>query len=109
MELAVAKKDRLRARILEAIDSGKWEKNLLSVSVEEWKNAVINKGIPRIAQGVNEAKPIMEDFFSQLLPYVENVRKEIAEMPDVTIDDAINRVTTFIRRMHEFQFIRKRR
>lgn len=100
---AVAKKDKLKARWIQAIDSGKWENALRKVSLEAWKESVITRGVDRVASGAEAARPKMADFFNQLLPYVQAGRREIERMPAVTIEDSINRATWWIRYMSKFQ------
>ena len=100
---AIAKKEKLKARWLEAVDGGKWETALGKVTLEEWKEKVLNKGLARLPQGVEDARPKMEDFMGQLIPYVENVRRRIEGMPDRTLEDRINRMVTFVREMSKFR------
>jgi len=100
---AVQKKEKLKARWLEAIDGGKWETALSKVSLEEWKTKVLNKGLARLPQGVEDARPKMEDFMSQLIPYVENVKRKVDAMPDRTLEDRINKMVAFVREMAKFR------
>ena len=100
---AVQKKEKLKARWLEAIDSGKWESNLSKVSLEEWKNKMVSKGIARITQGVEDGRQKMEDFMSQFLPYLDTVRRRVEQMPDRTLEDRINRMVTMIRELSKFK------
>jgi len=100
---AIKKKEKLKKRWLEAIDGGKWEARLSKVSLEEWKAKMLNKGLARIPQGAEDAKPKFEDFMNQLLPYIENVKRKVNAMPDTTLEDRINRMVTFIREMAKFK------
>ena len=103
-ELAIKKKEKLKARLIEAIDSGRWERALGKVTLEDWKKAMINKGIGRISAGVDEATPKMEEFGRALLSHVEAGQKAIEGMPDLTLEDNINRMVTFIRHMAKFRW-----
>lgn len=100
---AAAKKDKMKARINEAIDSGKWSERLKAVSLEEWKSKAIDKGVNRIASGVDGSIKKMEDFAAQLLSYQDSLRAKIKAMPDMTLEDRINRATTWIREMSKFR------
>ena len=107
-EKAARAADRFRARILEAIDSGRWQSEVSRVSLDDWKNAMLEKGVPRIAAGANAARSEMQEFATALFRHIEAGQAAIADMPKVTLDDSINRMTTFIRHMAEFHWVRGR-
>jgi hypothetical protein len=100
---AAAKKDKMKANINAALDNGKWERGLKRVSVDEWKSKTIDKGIGRIAAGVDAAAPKVIDFARELLPHIDAQKQAIQKLPDVTLEDNINRMTSFIRGMAKFQ------
>lgn len=99
---AAAKKDKMRSGINAAIDSGKWERGLKRVTLEEWKSKMIAKGLGRVAAGIDAAAQKVIDFASELLPYQDTLKAAIKKMPDVSLEDNINRMTTFIRGMAKF-------
>ena len=100
---AAAKADKMRANILASIDNGKWAKGLTRVSLEEWKRKTIDKGINRVASGIDGAADKVEAFASELLPHIDAAQTKIKKMPDVTLEDNINRMTEFIRDMAKFK------
>jgi len=100
---AAAKKDKMKANLNRAIDSGKWERGLKRVTLEEWKTQMIDKGVGRVAAGIDGAAAKVTAFAAELLPYQDSVKGQIAKMPDITLEDNINRMTTFIRGMAKFQ------
>jgi hypothetical protein len=102
-ELAVAKKDKMVARLNEAMANGKWEAGLRRVSLQDWKDAMLNKGLGRISQGADAATGKVESFAAELLPHIDAGVRSLQSMPDVTIEDSINRVGTFLRHMHTFR------
>ncbi len=102
-ELAIKNKDRLKARLIEAIDSGKWESGLKKYTLDQWKKDMIEKGIPRISDGADKSKGKVEEFASQLLPYIDSGVREIEKMPKVTLEDSIRRATEWIRYMAKFK------
>ena len=104
---AIAKKEKLKARLIEAIDNGVWEKRLGKVTLEDWKNKFINKGLSRISAGVDGATPKMRDFAGVLLPHIENLQKQVEKMPDVTLEDSVRRAETFIRGMAKLNYKKK--
>lgn len=103
MALAAAAQDRMKARLLAAIDSGKWKAGLLSVSTQQWKDAMIQKGIPRISAGVQQAQPKMATFFGELFPFQDALVTKVDAMPNTSLEDSINRMTTFVRGMAGFK------
>ena len=100
---AAAKEDKMKAGIIESIESGHWAARVASVSLEEWQSKMINKGLGRVAQGIDQAKDKTIAFAEQLLPHIDKVVAEVEKLPDLTIDDSIARVTTFMRGMSKFK------
>jgi hypothetical protein len=99
---AAKKADKMLAELNRAVTSGKWAARLNAITVDEWKTKTINKGIPRIATGIDEAGPKVEAFASQLLPFEANLMTQVERLPDVTLEDSITRATTWIREMSKF-------
>jgi len=100
---AAKKQDKMRSRILESIDNGKWAAGLNRVSLDEWKDKMITKGVTRVASGIDGAAAKVEAFASELLPHIDSGQNKIKGMSDVTLEDNITRMTTFIRHMSEFK------
>jgi len=100
---AAQKVDKMRARLLEKIDDGTWARRVASVSLEEWRKLMTEKGIGRIAAGIDGAAEKMEDFFSQLFEYQDRLQQKIKDMPDLTFEDNVNRMVTWVRGMKEFR------
>lgn len=101
---AAAKQEKMKQKIVAAIDSGKWAAGLRAVSLEEWKSKITTKGLPRIASGIDGAGAKVEKFYSQLLPHIDKTQAEIKKLPDLTLEDSINRMSTFVRGMAKFSF-----
>lgn len=100
---AAAKQEKMRQRLMEALESGKWANGLKRVSLDEWKQKMLDLGVNRVASGLDANMKKVQDFAAQLLPHIEAGQKAIEKMPDVTLDDSINRMTAFIRHMSKFQ------
>ena len=99
---AAEKLDKLLNNLTEAITSGKMASALEKVTLDEWKSAFLNKGIGRVAAGVDGSTDKMTEFMKQLLPAIESAKKKIEGMPDTTLEDRINRMNTYIREMSKF-------
>lgn len=102
-ELAIAKKQKLLANFQASVNDGRWERGLRRTTLQSWQQAMITKGVNRIAQGADAAKPKMQAFMQELLPYQDSVRSEIEAMPDITLEDSIARMTQWTRKMSQFQ------
>ena len=103
-EKAAAKSDKMLAGITRAVQSGKWSDNLKAVPLSEWKDKFKTKGVPRISAGIDAAAAKTEAFFSQLFPHIDTLQAKIKTMPDLTIDDSIERMNAFCRGMSTFRF-----
>lgn len=83
----------------------KWARRVSSVSLQDWQNAMITKGIPRIASGAQAAVPKMTSFFNDFLPYVDQGVAAIKNMPKGSVDAGIARAAAMIR--HNAAYVRK--
>jgi hypothetical protein len=100
---AAKKADKMVANLTAAVNSGKWASRLNSVTLEDWKQKAIDKGLSRIASGIDGAKAKVEAFAAQLLPFEANLQESINKLPDLTLEDSVNRATSWIRGMSKFQ------
>lgn len=100
---AAAKQEKMKQRLMESLNNGTWAKRVGAVSLEDWKSKMKNKGIGRISAGIDEAAPKVENFATQFLPFLDTVKAKVDKMPDVTLDDSINRMTTQIRETAKFK------
>ncbi len=100
---AASKVDKMRTNIVASIDNGKWAAGLNRVSLDEWKTKMIDKGLNRVATGIDGAAAKTTAFAQELLPHIDRGVDAIKKMADTTLEDNINRMTTFIRHMSKFQ------
>jgi len=99
---AAAKADKMLTNLTSAVQSGKWASGLKRVSLEEWKRKTRDVGVNRIAAGIDASKDKVIAFAEELLPHIDRGQEKIKGMPDITLDDSINRMTTFTRHMAGF-------
>jgi len=99
---AVAKKEKMKANLIAAIDSGKWDGNLRKYTLSQWVADMQSKAVSRIPEGVNAAKADFQAFMNELLPYEKSGQAKIAGMPDLTLEDAVARASEWIRHMAKF-------
>ena len=100
---AAAKSDKMRQNLIEAIDSGRWARNVAAVPLAEWKDRMKNIGIPRIPAGIDAAEAKMVAFYTELFSYQEGLQTQVGAMPDLTLDDNIQRMVTWVRGMSNFE------
>lgn len=99
---AAEKQDKMLQNLQQAVSSGKWASRLRRVSLEDWKRQALTKGIGRIAAGVDESRGKMVEFGQELLAYENSLLSQVEKMPDLTLEDSISRMTTWIRGMSKF-------
>lgn len=81
--------------------SAKWASRVASVSTSDWQQAVISKGLPRVASGATAAQPKMAAFMSRVLPHIESARAGLP--PRGNLEANIQRSAAFARKMAEFR------
>lgn len=81
MEKAAANVDGMRAGINRALDSGKWQRSLRAKTTDDWRQAMLKKGVNRIADGARQAQPAMQKFMEQWLPYEQQLTDQLKSMP----------------------------
>ena len=96
---AAKEAERMLKNLMEAVQSGRWGKAVSSVSLDEWKQAMINKGIPRISQGVTTAQKTKEANIAALLTAVDKAAAAANALPKGGLEESIARATTFMREM----------
>lgn len=106
---AARKKDKLKANFNAAVDSGKWEENVKSVSREDWIATTTNKGGARYAAGVEEARAKIQAFQEDLQQYLQSTKADIDNMPDATPEQRDAKMLANVRRMRKFKRRNRRR
>jgi len=102
-ELAAAKQEKMLTNLTAAVNDGRWAAGLKRVSLEEWKDKAKNVGAGRIASGINAAKSKVIAFAEQLLPHIDAGQAKLKGMPDITLEDNIQRMIAMTRHMAEFK------
>lgn len=103
-KLAAEKADKMLANLTKAVQSGKWATRLKAVSLEDWQDAMITKGIGRIPTGIDGARDKVIRFAEQLIPHIETGQRKIESMADLTLEDNVQRMVTFVRHMATFSY-----
>lgn len=98
-EMAAKQVALMKANLLKSIEDGTWERNVRKVGLVEWQEKMLNKGLPRVAAGVDAAQPKQVGMATKLLAAVDATVAEVNQTPRGTLEDNINRMTTFARGM----------
>jgi hypothetical protein len=56
-----------------------------------------------VAAGLDASLGKTVEFFAELIPFQNDLSKKIENLPDLTIEDSINRAATWIRGMGNFR------
>jgi hypothetical protein len=79
----------------------KWAANTGRVTKEEWQQAMIEKGVGRIAQGAQAAVPKFETFMGKLLPYQDTLKRSLPQRGNLEAN--ITRMNAWTRGMAKFK------
>ena len=100
---AAAAQSRMKDNLNRAIDDGRWAAKVKGVTLEDWKSAALNKGVDRIAAGIDQAHGKQVAMAGRLLAAVDSAAAKSNAMPKGPIQDSIARMTTFVEDMHKFK------
>lgn len=105
-ELAIQSKQQWIDGLNRAAAEGKYERGLQRVTLQGWKDAMINKGLQRLSAGVAGALPKMEAFISEVSPHIESGVQQLRAMPRGSLEQNIQR--SVFMQMHMSKFRRSR-
>lgn len=104
MEKAASKKDKMLQNLTASVNNGKWEAGLRKVNLADWKQMTKEKVGARLGTGVDQAMNKRRTFDQYLVNQLNAVLPEIAQMPDMTLEDSVNRVRRVMEHMHNNPF-----
>jgi len=90
-------------RVNEALP--KWQRKVAAVSLAQWQNAYITKGVPRIASGAQAAQQEYAGALAPLFQYMANLWQQVDSMPTTTEADRENKMLAWVRGMRQYQGI----
>lgn len=98
---AAAKRQKWQQELARSGD--KWERNVRSVSLEQWRDKAINVGVARVAQGAQANVDKYARVAGELYPHIAAGQRAVASMPDTSIEERINKSVAFMRHMSSFR------
>lgn len=81
----------------------KWARNVASVSLPQWQQAMKDYGINRVSQGAQAKQSKTEAAFNSLLPFIDRVAGQVRALPDNTPADREQRALAMMRGMRTYQ------
>lgn len=93
---AVAQQDKMRNNIIASLDSGLWASKTRAVTLQDWQDKALNKGVDRISAGIDAAHDDQVAMAGRLLPIVDAAAQKARAMPKNTLQDSIARMTSFV-------------
>lgn len=98
---AAAAADRMLSGVQAAVTSGKWARNVSAVSLADWQNAMVNKGIPRLQQGTAQAVASKGNAITTLLSNVDAAAATANALPKGGLQQGIARAVAFMQDMSQ--------
>ena len=99
--LAAAKKQKYLQNVQAAAD--KWAARVGAVSLNDWQQAMITKGIPRIASGAAASEGKFTSFMNEFLPFLSNVTEAVNRMPDTSFEERVTKMVAQVRGVAKFR------
>jgi len=83
-------------------NADKWATNVGSVSLQDWKDAMVNKGKQRIATGAAASQGKFANFMTALLPQIDRAKANLG--PRGTFEQNTQRMLAFSQNMHAWSY-----
>lgn len=99
--LAAQAVDRMVAGVQRAAASGKTQRALEAVGLNAWQTATLQKGLPRIATGAQQATTKFQNFMSQLLPFQASGLSQLPQRGD--LNQNLQRMMSWAQYMSTFK------
>lgn len=96
---AAAQSGVMLANLTQSVSDGTWARQVGKVSLQDWQTAALNKGVGRIAAGVDGAQAKVSNMAGKLLSAVDAAAAVVAQTPRGDLETNIQRSVTFQREM----------
>lgn len=71
--------------------------NSQRVTLQQWQDAYIQTGLPRVSQGAQDKQGKYTSAMDDFLPYMSRGLQTIDKMPTNTVEDSVNKAAAMIR------------
>lgn len=85
-----------------AASQQKYAKNVSAVSLSEWQQATINKGVSRVASGAAASQDKYTAAMTQILPQISSIVQSLP--PRGTTDQNIQRAVTYMQKASQITY-----
>ncbi len=96
---AAAQAQTMLNNLAARVNDGSWAKAVGNVSLTDWQNAALNKGVQRISAGVDNAQAKVQTMAGKLLAAVDQAVAQTNQTPRGDLQANINRAVTFMNAM----------
>lgn len=100
-QLAAAQAQKWINRVNES--AAKWQRKVAAVSLADWQQAYIQKGVPRIASGAQAAQSKYQASLTPLFQYMSGVWQQVNAMPSDTPAQRDQKMLTWAAQMRQYQ------
>ena len=92
---AAAAADTWLAKVTASKD--KWKRNVGRVTLDQWREKMLNVGVQRISQGAQANKDKVSAFMTEFLPYQQRGADQVNTMPKDSLEAGIQRAVAMMR------------
>ena len=104
---AAAAVDKYLSGVQDAVSSGRYVKRLQAVSLQDWKDSIINKGMKNLDNGVRQGETKVTKFMDQYMPFIRQVSARIQSMDSGGRSNAMARIEANLDALEQFKNSRK--
>lgn len=99
--LAIAAQNKMLQNVTQAITSGRFARNLARVGKAGWQSATVAKAA-NYSVGINASASKYEQAIGPVLQQIGTLQGQIAQMPNNTFQDSLNRMVAFATGLHNW-------
>lgn len=102
-QLAAQAAPKWIAKLQQAFSDGTYVASLQGVSLGEWQQAVKDKGAANYRTGISNLSPRSAKAMADQQAYADQVRQEVAQMPNNSDADADARMLAAVQKMRQYK------
>ena len=102
-QAAAAKRQKWINALQDPATQDKWARNVASVSLSQWQQAMNDYGIARVAQGAQAKQQKFEAIMSSLLTYIDQGVNQVKQMDDSNYAAREQRALAMMRWMRNYK------